>query len=276
VPEGDTLFRIQAALAPVLIGKRAHVTLPQRSVECEPVVIDRVHVHGKNLFVVFLDGRALYTHLRMRGKWHVYKAYEPWRKARSKATVMLETEAHVAVCFEVPSAAILSPLQARRFMATFVDTSDILKDTFDVEGAAARLQRQAKTAVAIALLDQSVLAGIGNVYKSEVLFACKIHPEDLCDALSAPDAQLLIATAQRMMRLNVQTIARGTPGAHYAYQRTTRTTAAGCEVGKGAIAVYGRVGRDCYTCGETIAMIRQGPLLRSSYFCPSCQKRNGS
>jgi endonuclease VIII len=270
MPEGDTLYRIHAALTPVLTGKPARVTLPQRSIDREPVAIARVSVHGKNLFIVFEDGRALYTHLRMRGIWHVYKAAEPWRKARSKATVVIETEAHVAVCFEVPSAVILSRLQARRFMATFADASDILKSTFDVKAAAVRLQNQGETEIAVALLNQTVIAGIGNVYKSEALFLCKVHPELSCNALSASEAHRLIVTAQTIMRKNVQSIAQGTAGAHYAYQRTTRS---GCEAGKGPIAVYGRVGRDCYVCGETIAMIRQGPLLRSSYFCPTCQRQ---
>jgi endonuclease VIII len=273
MPEGDTLFRIRQALSPVLTGKSAFATLPQRGFEREPVDIARVDVHGKNLFIVFADGRVLYTHLRMRGLWHVYKTSQPWRRSKATATVILETDAHVAVCFQAPSAVVLSRLQARRFMATFAASSDILSDSFDAGGAAQRLIAQGETPVAIALLNQEVLAGIGNVYKSETLFACSTHPETLCVSLSELVATRVVLTAQAMMRANVTSVSLGSPSAHYSYQRITRSTKAGCEVGKGPIAVYGRMGRDCYTCGTTIDMIRQGPLLRSSYYCPACQKR---
>jgi endonuclease VIII len=268
MPEGDTLFRIAAALSPVLVGQKAELCLMQRGIE-EHVDVARVLVHGKNLLILFSDQRALYTHLRMRGVWHVYSVGQPWKRPRSLASVVLRTARHEAVCFDVPGAVILSPLKTRRFVAGLQQNSDILSDAFDCDKAAMRLRLAKHPAIAIALLDQKLIAGIGNVYKSEALFAAKVNPELPCARLDEAKALLLVREAQRMMRANVADIETGSPGAHYRYQRTTRS---GCEVGKGAIAVYGRQGRGCYTCGSAIAMIRQGELLRSTYYCPICQR----
>jgi endonuclease VIII len=268
MPEGDTLFRIGAALTPVLVGQEAELHLPHRTAH-ERVVVSRVHVHGKNLLVVFSDERALHTHLRMRGLWHVYLRGQPWRRPRHLASVILTTARHEAVCFEVPNAVILSPLATRRFVARLPASIDILSDVFDAEAAAERIRCAPHAAIAIALLDQQLIAGIGNVYKSEALFAARVHPEHQCQKLDALKTLELVRVAQTMMRANVSDIHTDSPGAHYRYQRTTRS---GCEVGKGTIAVYGRQGRDCYTCGSAIVMIRQGDQLRSTYFCPFCQR----
>jgi endonuclease VIII len=267
MPEGDTLFRIREALGPVLEGKAVSLRLPQRGSESLRLTVTRVHVHGKNLLILFSDDRALYTHLKMQGVWHVYRQNQAWARSKARATATLETATHTAVCFDAPSVVLLSVLKTRRFLASLNAKADVLSENFDCDAAALRLI-SADVPIAVALLDQSLLAGIGNVYKSEALFAARIHPEQPANALGLARAKVLVVTAQAMMRANVASIKSGSPGAHYRYVRTTRS---GCEVGKGAIAVYGRQGRACYTCGEALSMIRQGPLQRSTYFCSTCQ-----
>jgi endonuclease VIII len=200
---------------------------------------------------------------------------------------------------------LLSKSQARRLRASLALGPDILRlgettldnsttaqevARTDVLASLAERLRSRSDEVGVALLDQTLLAGIGNVYKSESLFSCNVHPQALCNRLTVAEAEALITTAERLMRANVADVAVEQEQGHYRYQRTTRmdalrngsraaglsamatrTTQSGCEVGKGPIAVYGREGRNCYACGTTITMIRQGALRRSSYYCPTCQ-----
>lgn len=282
MPEGDTLYRIAATLRPLLAAKVVTLTLPRVPLREVDVQLQTVEAFGKHLLIHFADGRVLHTHLKMSGRWYVHAnpAAGParWRRSAHNVVVLIESSAAVAVCVHAPTVQLLAPLAARRFIASVQTAQDVLSPSFDCAAAAAALQLHATEAVGVALLDQSIIAGIGNVYKSEGLFAARIHPTTQIQHIANATLIALMATISHMMRRNVADVdrppiaaggaLRARDQAHYQYQRTTRS---GCEIGKGPIAVYGRVDRNCFDCGAEIKMLRQGAQRRSSYFCPHCQ-----
>ena len=284
MPEGDTLYRIAATLRPVLEAKVVTLTLPRVPL-CEvDVHLQTVQAFGKHLLIHLADGRVLHTHLKMSGRWYVHASAKlaaspvTWRRSAHNVVVLIETPVAVAVCVHAPTVQLLAPLAARRFIASVQTAQDVLSPGFDCATAAAVLQLHATEAIAVALLDQSIIAGIGNVYKSEGLFAARIHPITQIQHIANTTLIALMATISQMMRRNVADVdrppidaggaLRAREQAHYQYQRTTRS---GCELGKGPIAVYGRVGRNCFECDTAIQILRQGAQRRSSYFCPQCQ-----
>ena len=107
-----------------------------------------------------------------------------------------------------------------------------------------------------AVLNQTIISGIGNVYKSEVLFHQRLHPRILVSALQDEQLLGLTAKAREFMSQNLS----GRP-------RTTRHS-----LDNGRVWVYGRSGKPCYHCGTSIELIRQGDAGRTTYFCPRCQR----
>jgi endonuclease VIII len=267
MPEGDTLYRIAATLRPALESNIVALTLPRVPFHETGMAVQTVQAFGKHLLLQLADGRLLHTHLKMTGIWHLYKAHCAWNRAARDAVVVVATEAAVAVCFRAPTVQLLAPLAARRLVASLRVAQDILDPTFDGIAAATALQVYPTSPIGVALLNQSIIAGIGNVYKSEGLFAARIHPATLISEIANERLFLLVDLIANMMRRNVSARAAGAQP-HYQYQRTTRS---GCEIGKGPIAVYGRQHRSCFECGADIQMLRQGEQQRSSYFCPGCQ-----
>jgi len=140
--------------------------------------VQAVEARGKHLLVHFSDGRALHTHLRMTGSWHIYRGGEPWRRPHARVSVVLEVEdGTMAVCFAAPTVELVDP--GRTLRRTVLDTlgPDLCQPDVDLEEVARRLGRlDPATEIGVALLDQRVAAGIGNVYKSEVCFACRVEP----------------------------------------------------------------------------------------------------
>jgi endonuclease-8 len=134
---------------------------------------------------------------------------------------------------------------------------DLCRDDVDLDAAVHRLSThtEPETEVKVALLDQRVASGIGNVYASEVLFACGVDPFRPVADLDADTRRRLMTTASRQLRANLGD--------------GPRTTVP--RSGPGALAVYGRRGQPCRRCGTPIRMARQGEQARSTYWCPTCQ-----
>lgn len=260
MPEGDTIFRAAAVLEKALAGKTVTAwrsPLPGFvDAGLDGQGITRVEARGKNLLIHFADGRAIRTHLRMTGSWHLYRAGERWQRPERQAALVLEAGELVAVCFNAPVVELLRPGGAARHAELRALGPDLLKDDFDAEEAKRRLRARGDQTIGDALMVQAALAGIGNVYKSEVLFLLKTSPFTRVDAL--PDAAIdaLVAKAQELMRQNLD----GKP-------RTTRHALTG-----GRYWVYGRSGMPCHRCHALIEMRRQGLAGRSTYFCPVCQR----
>jgi endonuclease-8 len=274
MPEGDTIYRTAQTLERALGGQvvtRFHSVLPAltRVDQDAPLagrVVERVWSQGKHLLIGFSGGLVLRTHMRMNGSWHIYRPGERWRRPRLLARIVIETGTFVAVAFQVPVAEFHATGDLERGRVLGELGPDLLADTFDVEIALHRLRERAQIAIGDALLDQRAVAGIGNVYRSEVLFVCGINPFTPVGRLADADLRALVATARRLLQANV---APGTAAGIATYQPLRRTT--GRAHPEERLWVYRRGGRPCRRCGAPIQRRKGGPDARSAYWCPRCQ-----
>jgi endonuclease-8 len=264
VPEGDTIFQTAAALRPLLVGQqilgarsgRTPGPQMQRVVGSRVTAVEPV---GKHMLIHFDNGLVLHTHMRMNGTWHRYAPGERWRMAEWKARVVLEVAEHVVVCFNAPVAELMPARAAPIHPALAALGPDLLSPDFDAAEAFARLRSRADLEIAEALLDQRVMAGVGNVFKSETLFIESVNPWTPVASLADDRLTALIATAHRLLNENV------TPG------RPHRVTTRGDPHVHLSSFVYGRANQPCTRCGAAIRVQRQGSLNRSTYWCPRCQ-----
>jgi endonuclease-8 len=271
MPEGDTLARIAVALRPYLAGRvvtgaRARLPGPQIS-RIVGQKIDAVDAAGKNLLIRFDGGLELRTHLGLHGSWHRYRPGETWRRPPSRAALVLEVPGAVAVCFDAP----VVELFERRAEVVHPTISmlgpDLLDPSFDQAEAVRRLRdpSRAETPIGEAVLDQRAVAGIGNVFKSEVLFIERVDPFAKVGTLEAPTLERVLGTARDMLMANARSDAP-------AGRTTTVDPKTGKKLAPSRLWVYDRAGRPCHRCGT---LIRSGPqgaeLPRTTYWCPSCQ-----
>jgi endonuclease VIII len=263
VPEGDTIFQTAAALRPLLVGQRvlgAHARAPGPRIErVLGSRVTEVEPMGKHMLIRFDNGFTLHTHLRMGGTWHRYAPGERWKLPAWKARVVLEVAEHVVVCFNAPVAELMQTRSVALHPGLRSLGPDLLRDEFSAAEAFSRLRARADAEIAEALADQRVLAGVGNVYKSEVLFIECVHPWTPVAKLSDDKLNALITTARRLLVQNT------TPG------RPHRVTTRGDPTAPGSLWVYGRANRACARCGTPIRVRRQGALNRPTYWCPQCQ-----
>jgi len=259
MPEGDTIFRAAHTLQRALASKAIlSASSTVSAVDANSLIghsVSRVDAHGKNLRIHFDDGRILLTHMRMEGSWHVYQPGERWRKRASGARVVLTNDAYVAVCFYAPVVELLTPSSALRHRTLRSLGPDLLAVDFDRGAARERLRRRAELPIGVAVMTQSLVAGIGNVYKSETLFLCGVDPFALVAALDDATLDRILDTAQSLMSANLD-----------GHARVTRHDRSGAP-----LWVYGRSGELCARCATTVQMRRQGDAARSTYFCSTCQ-----
>ncbi len=194
--------------------------------------------------------------MQMNGSWHLYRPGEAWQKPERQARVVLHTEAFIAVCFNAPLIELLTEQQVRRLPSLANLGPDAISDGFAAAAAAARLRQRADDPIGVALLDQRVMAGVGNVFKSEVLFLQRLSPFRTVGECS--DAQLdgVIQEAHRLLTANRAGGLRRTVPGRDAHRR---------------LWVYGRGGHPCLVCGVPIRVRRQGTDARSTYYCANCQ-----
>ena len=262
MPEGDTLHRTAHTLNRVL-GKqtltRVRSSVPDIAhAELAGHVVEEVTALGKNLLVRFDDGRVLHTHLKMRGSWHVYRPGERWQRPEHQARVVLEVSDALAVCFAAPTVRLLAANAAAADAYLNGLGPDLIPDEFDEAEAVAGLIALSDLHIGQAVMTQTALSGIGNIYKSETLFLCKINPFSAVAQLEAEALTRIVRTARELLRKNARP---------ESVQRTTTLPSSGA----GPYWVYKRSGRACRVCGEIVRMQRQGELHRSTYYCPSCQ-----
>jgi endonuclease-8 len=249
MPEGDTIWRTAASLRSGLEGKRVTAARPEALTRLVGSTVTAVEPVGKHLLIRFDSGLALHTHMRMRGAWHLYGPGERWRRPEWQLKAMLVTEDVVAVCFAAPVVELL------RNTAPAVGHlgPDILTDAWVAGEVVNRARSIGPVAVGELLLDQRVTAGIGNVYRCEALWQCRVNPWTSSTALSDDDLAALFETARRAMRSNLGGgFVRRFPG-----------------YGKGA--VHGRGRRPCPRCGGLVRVRAQGEHARLTYWCPACQ-----
>jgi endonuclease-8 len=265
MPEGDTIHRTAEVLRAALVGRRITGARAQprpglrRIPDLGPLVgatVTAVEAMGKHLLIGFDNGRTLRSHMRMTGSWHRYRPGERWRAPRHRASAILETADAVAVAFDAPVVELLTDADLRRSRSLRELGPDLLAQSFDADEALGRLRERNGEELGNALLDQRAVAGIGNVYKSEVAFVERMDPWAPVASFDDERLQGALATARRLMQANLRGGARATTG--------RRAPGAG-------LWVYGRTGRPCRRCGTLIRSRRQGELARTTYWCPRCQ-----
>jgi len=233
-------------------------------------VVEKVESRGKWCLIYFSGDLILVTHMLMSGSWHLYRTGERWRMGRDKMRVVIRTADWEAVGFNIPVAEFHSERSLARNSQVPKLGPDILSDEFTVEGGAARLAAFARenpdAEIAVVLLNQRVMAGLGNVYKSEVAFAAGVNPFRAMRTLTAREIEVMVEFAQRYMRANV---ADGAGDGIVTYSGNRRTTRAMDREER--LWVYGRQGEECRRCGAKVMMRKQGVQARSTYWCPECQ-----
>ena len=276
MPEGDTIHRTARTLGRALVGAEVtHVATSVAQVRGLGVArlvgqrVREVEARGKHLLVWFApSGLALHSHMRMSGSWHLYRHGERWRKPAHLARFELHVADWVAVCFAAPVVELLSAGQVARHRTLAALGPDALADVPDLAEARRRLDERADWTIGEALLDQRVLAGVGNVYKNEVLFIHGLDPWSRVGQLDGATRDAVLETAVRLMRENTGTVERGRGGG----ARPGRRVTTGDRSTRGAeLFVHGRGRRPCPRCTRPIAVARQGEQGRLTYWCRSCQ-----
>jgi endonuclease-8 len=283
MPEGDTLFRLAAKLAPTLEGARViSLELPRSDLPTWHLAgrsISTVTAQGKNLLVAFDEGSVLHVHLQMHGVVRLWLGEPSEVRTRRDVGAILAVSKDEQRWVTLVSRAPTVRLMRSRDLPTDKRLAglgpDLLGATFDEAEALRRLRapHRATLPLGVAVMDQTALAGIGNVYKSEILFLHGFDPFASVSRYTDEDIVALVGTARRLLLANVaqKPFAKDDPFFKaYAGRRVTRPLA---EIGKGPLSVYGRLGHACFDCGAGILMERQGTQLRSTYYCPVCQPR---
>jgi endonuclease-8 len=244
MPEGDSLARIARALQP-LVGERVEVESPHPRAQLLHLAerldgkrLDAVEAQGKNLLLHFEDGLVLRSHLRMNGRWLVRPRDEqpfgrPWLVLRGSRLQALQLNGPVLELVRRGSALGLGP--------------DILAEPLPRDEIVGRLRSAGTRAIGEALLDQRVVAGVGNLWKAEALWQARVSPWRPLPELADEDLGRVVDVAADLMR---------------------RSVAGGRQLHR----VYRRAGRPCPRCAARIRSFPQGDQARTAYWCPSCQK----
>jgi endonuclease-8 len=275
MPEGDTIFRTARTLNRALLNKAvtrfesAYAQLTAANDE-QPFVgqtLTHIEARGKWLLMYFSSGSILATHMLMSGSWHIYRPGEPWQDKPSNMRILIETSDFVAVGFRIPLARVHTAESLIRDRKIPRTDRDVLSETFNSDLAVQRLLARAQDELGDALLRQDVLAGVGNVFKSETCFLTGLSPFRTVATLSQKQAEEVVATARKLLAANVL---EDSSDRIVTYSGKNRRTTSNADPGEN-LWVYGRKGESCRRCGTAIQRALQGPNARSTYWCPTCQ-----
>ena len=255
--EGDTILRTARRIDRALAGKRvsAGTPGPRRPAglpvsEIDGRVLERAESRGKHLLLHFEGGLALHSHLGMRGSWQLYASGDRWRRPSRQAWIALASEGVEAVNFGGSTMRIGREAQLRLDPKLARLGPDILADDFDPQVAIARLRSvRPELKLGEALLGQRLVAGIGNIFKSEGCFAAEVDPHAQLGALCDEEIRSVLAATRSLMLEAVET-------------------------GRQPSRIYRRAGLPCPRCGTAIRSAAQGDSARTTYWCPGCQQRS--
>jgi endonuclease-8 len=244
MPEGDALHRAARRLQ-VLVGQELEVETPHPRAAVKQLAprldgrrLESVEAVGKNLLLRFEGGLVLRSHLRMKGRWRVLGRDAP---VFGTPWLVLRGEQHAGVLWNGPV------LELDRRAAPRLGP-DILGEPPDYETMLVRLRRtEQQREVGDALLDQRLVAGIGNVWKAESLWAARVSPWRRLADVADDELRAVLEHAHRLMRARLD----GVPGTRH---------------------VYRRKGHGCPRCGTPIRSWPQGDGARMAYWCPECQR----
>lgn len=265
MPEGDTLARIRDVLRPLLVGQTIRAARGRPGgAQLERVVgttVLNVDTKGKHLLIGFDNGLTLHTHLGLHGSWHRYPRGDMFRRSPARVVAVLETDEWVAACFDAPTVELIETRAVAIHPALRDLGSDAATQEFDIDASIARLRspRFAQMPIGDAVLDQSAVAGFGNVYRSELPFLERINPFTLAAEVPEQKLRAMLERGEKLVKLNSQGGARVTTSAE------TPSNA----------YVYGRTGKPCFRCRTLIqsrvTLRTPNSPPRRVYWCPSCQ-----
>jgi endonuclease VIII len=279
MPEGDTIFRAARTLQLGLGGQkvtRFESVLPKLSrIDYDAPLagrtIERVEPRGKWMMIYFSGDLILLTHMLMSGSWHIYRPGEQWKRSKMDMRIVIETEKLVAVAFSVPVAEFHTAETLTRREGLKDLGPRLLDAEVDESEIARRLRSRPELEAGVALMTQHLVSGIGNAYKSEVCFACRVHPFRRVASLSDAELAALVSTSRKFLRANV-TDASG--DAIVTYTGMRRTTGRANPTDR--LWVYRRTGEPCRKCGTRIEAHKQGLDARTTFWCPNCQPMHHS
>lgn len=259
MPEGDTVWQAARRLHDALAGKvltRSDLRVPKyATVDLAGRIVLNTVARGKHLLTRVEGGVTLHSHLRMEGAWKVYAPGERWRGGPAhQIRVILGTADRTAVGYRLPVLEFLHTSAEERAVGHL--GPDLLGPDWDPERALANLLADPARQLGEALLDQRNLAGIGNVYKSELCFLLGVTPWLSVGALPADRAAKLPALAKKLLEVNRERVVRRTTGLPHQ-----------------DLFVYGRAPRPCLRCRTSVRVADQGDgsQERPTYWCPTCQ-----
>lgn len=275
MPEGDTIFRTARALGRALAAKpvtgfRSTFPLLTRFHEDTPLTgqtVEQVESRGKWVLIHFSGGGTLATHMLMSGSWHIYRPGERWQQPRVNMRIVVENSDYLAIGFRVPVAKMLKPEELARAARIPAPAIDVLSEAFDAKEVSRRLRARVSEEIADVLLHQEVMAGVGNVFKSEICFVTGVNPFCKVAALRTEQVQSLILTSQRLVSANVM---EDSSDSIVTYGGRKRRTTHESDP-SASLWVYGRKGEPCRRCGARIRMRIQGPDARVTFWCAVCQ-----
>jgi endonuclease-8 len=258
MPEGDTIHYAANRIRPILAGRvpdelaTPHPRLrPDRWPErLGGRAVEAVDAHGKHLFLRFEGGHVIHSHLRMTGAWATHREGERWRRAASRAWLVLRAAGHEVVQFDGPVLELMTASRARFDQRLAGLGPDILAPELDERRFLVRLREDDPTRpIGDALLDQRTIAGIGNLWKCEGCFAAQVDPWRAAGEVSDAEALRIVGLIRPQML----------ESARDGNQQRFKT-------------IYGRAGRPCPRCGTPIRARGQGDGNRTTYWCPACQR----
>jgi formamidopyrimidine-DNA glycosylase len=208
-----------------------------------------VERRGKHQLIALSSGDTLLVHFRMTGDWHVDDVAKP---LTPHARVVLQLAGGVRVSLVDPRALSSVTLHRDGDASLPVLGPDAADRTVDVDAFGGGLARR-RVAIKVALLDQRVLAGVGNIYAAEALWVARINPRAIASSLSRARQRRLLDAI------------------HSVLEKAQESSGRYRDTGEGRFAVYDREGLPCSRCGHLIRRIVQAG--RSTYFCPHCQRR---
>jgi len=255
--EGDSILRMARRIDGALRGSQVAVRTPGRRrpeglgpSAIDGLTLEEVESRGKHLLLHFEDDMTLHSHLGMHGAWHVYRPGQRWRRSPSQAWISLASADAEAVNFGGSFMRIGRRKRLLRDPRLVRLGPDILAGDFRPATAIARMrQADQRTELGEALLDQSLVAGIGNIFKSEGCFQVRIDPNRRLDSVADGEiAEVLDATRSLMGEA--------------------------VESGRQPKRIYRRSREPCPRCGTRIRSRPQGDDARTTYWCPACQPEN--